>query len=234
VSPEGGGRDGAVEVDVGAVAHGGHCVARHEGRVVFVRHALPGERVRVRFTECRDGDRFWRADTVEVLEASPDRVEPPCPFAGPGRCGGCDWQHATPAAQRRLKADVVAEQMRRLAGLDVPVEVEAVDGPGVDVEAGLGWRTRVQFSVDDGRLGFRRHRSHDVQPVTDCLIASPGVRELDLPGQRWPGTAAVEVVAPAPGRERLVLVTPTDAGRRPDLPPARDDVSVAVRSRSAR
>jgi tRNA/tmRNA/rRNA uracil-C5-methylase (TrmA/RlmC/RlmD family) len=217
------------EVEVGPVAHGGHCVARHEGRVVFVRHALPGERVRVRVTEGEDDDRFWRADAVEVLEASPDRVTPPCPYARPGRCGGCDWQHATLAAQRRLKADVVREQLRRLAGLDVDVEVEPVEGQGVDVESGLEWRTRVQFAVDGaGRLGFRKHRSHEVQPVDDCLIASRGVRELGLPAHRWRGAASVEAIAPGSGTDRLVVVTPSRPDRRPPLPPLPDGTSVAL------
>jgi len=86
-------------VDVGAevvltierVAPGGHCVAHHAGRVIFVRHALPGERVTARLTEIHA--RYARADAIEVLAAAPDRVPPPCPYAGPGRCGGCDWQH---------------------------------------------------------------------------------------------------------------------------------------------
>jgi len=86
--------------------------------VVFVRHALPGEVVLARVTEGGEGRRYWRADAVDVLTASPDRVDRPCPVAGPGGCGGCDWQHATPAASRRLKAAVVAEQLSRLAGVD--------------------------------------------------------------------------------------------------------------------
>ncbi|HYX97887.1 MAG TPA: TRAM domain-containing protein, partial [Geodermatophilus sp.] len=98
------------------MAHGGHCVARHEGRVVFVRHALPGERVVVRVTEDRQPG-FCRADAVEVLEAAPDRVLRPCPYSGPGRCGGCDWQHVTHEGQLRLKAAVVREQLTRLGGL---------------------------------------------------------------------------------------------------------------------
>ena len=75
-------------VDVGPVAHGGHCVARHQGLVVFVRHTLPGERVVVEITEGDDRSKFVRGDAVEVLTASPDRVAPPCPFSGPGMCGG--------------------------------------------------------------------------------------------------------------------------------------------------
>jgi tRNA/tmRNA/rRNA uracil-C5-methylase (TrmA/RlmC/RlmD family) len=141
------------ELEVGPVAHGGICVARHEGRVIFVRHALPGEVVRARVTEGMPTDRFLRADAVEVLTASPDRVEPPCPYAGPGRCGGCDWQHATLAAQRKLKATVLAEQLRRLARIDRPVVVEEVPGAA----DGSGWRTRVRFAVAaDGRLGLRK------------------------------------------------------------------------------
>jgi tRNA/tmRNA/rRNA uracil-C5-methylase (TrmA/RlmC/RlmD family) len=186
-------------LDVGAVAHGGHFVARHEGRVVFVRHALPGERVRARVTEGDEGSKFLRADAVAVLDASPDRVEPPCPFAGPGRCGGCDFQHVSLEAQRRLKADVVAEQLRRLARLDVDVVVEPVPGD----DTGLGWRTRVQFAVDDGgRAGLRRHRSDRVEPVDRCRIAHPGLPEATT--RRWPGRESVEAIVSAAGEAMLV------------------------------
>ena len=97
-----------VDVEVGPVAHGGHCVARHEGRVLFVRHSLPGERVRARITEGGPGDRFLRADAIEVLEASAHRVAPRCPVSGPGGCGGCDFQHVETAHQRELKATAVS------------------------------------------------------------------------------------------------------------------------------
>ena len=206
-------RGDVLEVEVGAVAHGGHCVARHEGRVVFVRHALPGERVRARLTEAGPDAGFWRADAVEVLDASPDRVEPACPVARPGGCGGCDWQHAAPAAQRRLKADVLREQMQRLAGLDVDVPVEEVPLPAgagtdpADAARGLGWRTRVAYAADGaGRLGFRAHREHRVVPVDSCPIASPGVVDLGLPGLRWPGWRTVEAVVPGDGRGGALVV----------------------------
>lgn len=156
-----------LEVEVGPVAHGGHFVARTGERVVFVRHALPGERVVVEITDGTDGDRFWRGDAVEVLSASSDRVEAPCPYAGPGLCGGCDFQHVDLAAQRELKAAVVREQLRRMAGLDVEVVVEAVPGD----EDGLGWRTRQRYvHLPDGQRGMRKHRSHDVVPVDTCLL----------------------------------------------------------------
>ncbi|ETK32382.1 RNA methyltransferase, partial [Microbispora sp. ATCC PTA-5024] len=206
-----------VEMTVGAVANGGWCVARHEGRVVFVRHALPGERVIAEITE--ETARFLRADAVEILEPSPDRVSPPCPFSGPGRCGGCDWQHASLDAQRRLKAEVVAEQLRRLAGIDRKVVVEEVPGaPG-----GLGWRTRVQFAADrDGSLGLRRHRSHEIEHVDHCPIAHPGVEEVGAERRDWRGAAAVEVVASS-GGDRAVIVEPLPR-RRADLP----DVDASV------
>lgn len=160
--------DRVLELEVGAVAHGGHCVARHEGRVLFVRHALPGERVRVVVDEDGGGS-FCRADTVAVLVASPDRVDAPCGWARAGGCGGCDLQHVDPAAQRRWKETVLAEQLDRLAGLVRPVEVEELPG------GALGWRTRVRLAVDgDGRAGLRAHRSHDVLPIADCPIAPAG------------------------------------------------------------
>ncbi|MGY1662931.1 class I SAM-dependent RNA methyltransferase [Geodermatophilus sp. SYSU D00705] len=193
------------EVVVGPVAHGGHCVARHEGRVVFVRHTLPGERVVVRVTEDRHPG-FCRADAVEVLEASPERVERPCPYSGPGRCGGCDWQHVTPAEQHRLKAAVVREQLARLAGLDVDVVVEELPG------GPLRWRSRARFAVDrSGTPGLRRHRSHDVVPLADCPITvEPAARAvLD---RRWPGAGAVDVAVDGTG---TVTTTRLDRQGRP-------------------
>ena len=118
-----------VEVTAVDVAQGGWCVARPEGLpVLFVRHALPGERVLARVTEVTS--RFARADAIEVREASPDRVEPPCQNAHPGGCGGCDWQHASLPAQRALKAAVIAQQLRRVAGLELEAEITVEALPG--------------------------------------------------------------------------------------------------------
>jgi tRNA/tmRNA/rRNA uracil-C5-methylase (TrmA/RlmC/RlmD family) len=202
------------ELDVGAVAQGGHCVARGGGpggRVVFVRHALPGERVRALVTE-DGGGAFCRADAVEVLTASADRVPAPCPHVGPGRCGGCDWQHVAPAAQRALKAAVIAEQLDRLAGLRRDVVVEALPG------GPLGWRTRMQFAVTaDGRLGLRRHRSADVEVLDHCPIGGPGVGDAPELSKQWPGVGLVEIAVDEHGG-RAVLVRAAAGrghGRRP-------------------
>ncbi|WP_222850975.1 class I SAM-dependent RNA methyltransferase [Phytoactinopolyspora mesophila] len=211
-----------IVVDVVGVAHGGSVVARHEGRVVFVRHALPGERVRARVTAGDAEARYWRADAVEILSPSPDRVRPPCPYAGPGRCGGCDWQHVDLPAQRKLKAKVVEEQLRRLAGLTREVHVEAVPGD----EDGLGWRTRVTYAIgDDDHAGLRRHRSHDVIPIDRCAIAHPVVRSIGVESRSWPGVTSVEAVGSVSG-ERQVIVEP---GQRDVEPPdLDDDVSVTM------
>jgi tRNA/tmRNA/rRNA uracil-C5-methylase (TrmA/RlmC/RlmD family) len=177
-------------------------VARHEGRVVFVRHSLPGERVVVRVTEDRHPG-YCRADAIEVREASAERVERPCPYSGPGRCGGCDWQHVTPAEQRRLKAAVVREQLSRLANVDVDVTVEQLPG------GPLRWRSRARFAVDrSGAAGLRRHRSHDVVVLDDCPITVENAARAVL-GRRWPGAGAVDVSVDSTG-----AVTTTRLDRR--------------------
>ncbi|MGI5392304.1 class I SAM-dependent RNA methyltransferase [Streptomyces sp. CA-251251] len=210
------------EVEIGPVAHGGHCIARtSEGQVLFVRHALPGERVVARVTEGEEGARFLRADAVEILDASKDRIEAPCPFAGPGRCGGCDWQHAKPGAQRRLKGEVVAEQLKRLAGL-TPEEAgwdgTVMPAEGDKVPAGQvpSWRTRVQYAVDDeGRAGLRKHRSHEVQPIDHCMIAAEGVSELGIERRDWSGMESVEAIAATGSQDRMVILEPRPGARLP-------------------
>lgn len=214
-----------MQLDIERVAHGGVCVAHApDGRVVFVRHTAPGERVVVRVTEERRS--YLRADAVEILQASPARVEPPCPWAGPGRCGGCDWQHLALDEQRRLKAVVVREQLERMAGIVRDVVVEPVAG---DVD-GLGWRTRVRFAVtDDGHAGLRRHRSHMIERIDDCLIAHPGIDARSVVARRWQGCDEVEVAVSSTG-QRLVTGPPSESadnrpleetidGRRWQLPP---------------
>ena len=200
-----------LELEVGEAAQGGWCVAREpSGRVVLVRHALPGERVLAQVTE--ETARFARADAVRVLAASPDRVEPRCPHAHPGGCGGCDWQHASPAAQRRLKGAVISQQLRRIAGLDREVTVEPLPGD----PDGLGWRTRVRFAVGPGgTAGLRKHRSHEVIDVGHCPIAHPLVDQSGVTGRPWPGAGSVQVVC-APGTgQRAIVVTPASRPGRP-------------------
>ncbi|MEC5179933.1 class I SAM-dependent RNA methyltransferase [Arthrobacter sp. CG_A4] len=227
-------------VDVGPVAHGGHCVARHEGRVVFVRHGIPGERVRVRLTESGPEAKFWRADVVEVLEASPDRVEHFWDLADSQRSwshrhppvGGAELGHMSLERQRSLKGEVLAEQLRRLAGVERTITVEAVGEPGTPATAGLAWRTRAGFGVTPaGKLGMHAHRSELVLPVGGMPLAVDAINALRLWDIDLQGIDRVEVAAPANGSRPLVLVVP-GAGTRAKrlsavLAQLPEDVSVA-------
>lgn len=238
-------------VDVGPVAHGGHCVARHEGRVVFVRHGIPGEKVRVRLTDDGPAAKFWRADVVEVLEPSPDRVPHFWDIADSARSwshrhppvGGAELGHISLARQRSLKADVLAEQLKRLAGVELRPDVEAVglaahhgttdDAPesGAAV-SGLGWRTRAGFAVTPaGKLGMHAHRSDAILPVREMPLAVAGINALRLWEIDLQGIDRVEVAAPANGSRPLVLLVPAPGTRSKRLSgilaQLPDDVSVA-------
>lgn len=197
-----------VELEIGPIAHGGHCVARHEGRVVFVRHTLPGERVLARLTDSGETSKFWRADAVEILQASPDRVRSAWRQAGPDGVGGGELAHVSLDAQRRWKATVVAEQLSRLAKIDREVVVEAA--PGDDERGGLGWRTRIDLVANaDGRAGMRMFRSHDIVPLntmplaTEQVLAAAAAEKVFT--RRWAPGTAIEIVAPASGSDPIVL-----------------------------
>ena len=191
---------------VTGVAAGGEGVARlDDGRVVFVRGGLPGERVTAEITDERR--RFLRAATVDVLEPSADRVAPPCPLEDSG-CGGCGWQHVTHEAQVRLKEEIVLDTLRRAGGIEPPAP-----GSGLPLAA-TGWRTTVRAAVDDdGRAAFRGHRSHDTVALDGgCLVAHPLVDEV-LRTAYFPTPAKeVTVRAGAATGERLVVVRPGAAG----------------------
>jgi tRNA/tmRNA/rRNA uracil-C5-methylase (TrmA/RlmC/RlmD family) len=201
-----------IEVTVGGPAHGGHCVARigdEHGRVVFVRHALPGERVTAEITELHRG--YLRADAIEIHSASPDRVEPPCPWARPGACGGCDLQHVAPPVQLEWKTTVVRELLARVGGMPA----DKIEALGVRVQAlpggPLSWRSRVRYAVDAaGRPGLLQHRSNQVVPIDRCRIARPALQELDVLGHPWPEATAIEVVASTGGDVSVLTRTVAD------------------------
>ncbi len=242
--------DELVELTVGPVAHGGHCVARTDGRVVFVRHTLPGEKILARVTET-GGDpataRFWRADAVEVLEPSPDRVPGAWPAAGPGGVGGGELAHVSLDGQHRWKEAVLAEQLERLAHLpaaDLPagaVHVEAA--PGDTDRGGLHWRTRIDLVVGrDGRAGMHRYRTHDVlaldpaAPTGPMPLATQDVLALaDAEGvftRRWEPGTRLELVAPAAGGPSAPLLLADGltwrGGRADQRPNARRTVTETV------
>ncbi len=161
-----------VEVQLTAMAHGGMALGRHRGQVVFVPYAIPGETVRAEIVEARA--QWARAHLVQVLNPSPHRVEPPCPYFGPGRCGGCHLQHIAYEAQVEFKRQVVADQLARLGGL----RAAPVADP-IGAAEPWSYRNHVQFSVTpEGRLGFLATDSHSVIPVEECLLLDPLLDDL--------------------------------------------------------
>lgn len=187
-------------LQVGAAANGGSCVARHDdGRVVFVRYALPGETVRARVTDQRGS--YWHATAVEIVDPSPDRIDPLCPISGPDGAGCCDLSFATPEAVRRIKADVVANQLERLGGhaWDGSAGAEPVDTPEP-----TGWRTRVRLEVGgDGRAGFHRHHSSELVTDLRCAQLPNGMLD-DLPEDRFRPGDQVHVVLDDAGERHVV------------------------------
>lgn len=167
-----------LELVAGAAANGGSCVARHEGRVVFVRYALPGERVRARVTAEKGS--YWHAEAFEVLDPSPDRVPSMCPIAGVAGAGCCDFAFVDRAAGLAIKGQVVANQLARLGDY----RWEGVAEP-VGAGESRGWRTRVRLGTDaEGRAGFHRYHSADL--VTDLRCAQlPDGMLAGVEHRRW-------------------------------------------------
>jgi len=189
-----------LQVTIEKVAHGGHFIARHDGAVIFVRHAIPGESCTIQITST--GSSFNRADVVSVETASEFRVQPPCSFAHRNGCGGCDFQHISVGHQRTLKSDVIAEQFARIAKIDLRVEVEEVD-------ESTHWRTRAIATTDrNGNLGFYKSRSHSIAPVKDCLICVEGMNFSEVASRDLKGDVRVEISASNSG-ERSIALAPT-------------------------
>ena len=189
-----------VQVTIEKVAHGGHFIARHDGAVIFVRHAIPGEDCTIQITST--GSSFNRADVVSVETPSEFRVEAPCRFANRNGCGGCDFQHISVDHQRSLKSDVIAEQFSRIAKMNLRVEVE-------EVGKSTHWRTRAIATTDrNGKLGFYKSRSHSIAPVTDCIICIESMNFSEIASRDFKGDVRVEISASNTG-ERSIALAPT-------------------------
>lgn len=207
------------EIVLHGITHGGEAVGRlPDGRACFVPYAIPGERVLVEVVEQRK--RWARGRVVEVVEPSPDRVAAPCPYFGPGRCGGCQLQHIAPAAQPALKRRVLVEQLQRIGRIPDPPVAETVE------VAPFGYRNRARFGVDaEGGLGFRRAHSHDLLHIAACLLVEQGVQQLrEEAGDHWDGVDEVELRVATSGS---AIVVHPGAGGVPELPPGDAPVALA-------
>ncbi|WP_458041032.1 MULTISPECIES: class I SAM-dependent RNA methyltransferase [Bacteria] len=205
-----------IELEITGVAHGGIFVARHEGRVIFVPDAIPGERVRARITDA-SRPAFWRAEAVEVLEASESRrphiwPEADIARAPHDRAGGADFGHIRLDAQRELKARVIREAFDRFAHRPVDVVVEPA---GTDeTPDGTGWRTRLSLHVGpDGAVGPYAARSHHIVPVTSLPLAAPALAEAALQLGTRRGDR-VDLVLPSDGQVRVIERTDAPDPRR--------------------
>lgn len=195
-----------VELEATKIAHGGVSVARLDSRVVFVADAIPGEKVVARVTDDSKAS-FWRATTVRVLEPSPHRqphvwAEAAVERDPDERAGGAEFGHIDLAHQRTLKAEVLAEALQRMAGVERAVEVEGLPGRS----DGTGWRTRVRLHVaQDGAVGPYAARSHRVIPVESLPLATEAVREVAPLHEKVTGAETVDVLAPSSGGARLIV-----------------------------
>ncbi len=164
--------DNTFELELTGMAHGGSAIGRHEGRTIFVPYVIPGERIRARVVE--DKGRYARAEVVEMLTPSPDRVTPRCPHFGPGLCGGCQWQHIDYAAQLRLKHEVVIDQLERVGKIKAPRVLETLPAPDP-----WAYRVHVTFHMDDaGAPGFWADDNRRIVPIEECHIIRPELMDL--------------------------------------------------------
>ncbi len=162
--------------------YGGDALGHHDGRAVFVPRVLPGERAEVE--EMRIAKGVVHARPLRILEPSPERVEPPCPYFG--RCGGCHYQHMSAERQTEAKREILRETLRRTGKIhwEKPIAVHAAQP--------RNYRNQAQFKIaqqPDGRLelGFFEAYSHRVFPVDECLLLSERLNQLlcEFRGERW-------------------------------------------------
>lgn len=216
-----------VELVTEQMAYGSAALARHEGQVVFVPYALPGERVRVRL---RPTTKNWaEAELLEVLEPSPDRIEPRCPHFGPGKCGGCQWQHADYEAQLRYKTEIVREQLQRIGKIaEPPVR------PCLGMADPWRYRNHVQLRNTSKGLGFVREDNRGVYPIDVCFIMNDAVYAMfeAVDGQPFPMLDRLVLRGSTRTGDQLAVIEAHNNRTIPlKLPP---DVAVACRNAHGR
>ena len=166
-------------LDIGNIANGGHFVARHDNQIIFVRHAISGETAKVKVTAINS--RFAFGDAVEILKPSKDRVPPPCQYAHPEGCGGCDFQHINYDVQSDLKKEVLKDQFKRITKIDISPEIIIVNPSD-----GLHWRSRLNLAISENKkVGLRAHKSNSIIEINECLIALKEINKSDIFSANW-------------------------------------------------
>ncbi|MCD4685342.1 MAG: class I SAM-dependent RNA methyltransferase [Anaerolineae bacterium] len=204
--------DDTFELDLIEMVHGGQQLGRHDGRVIFTRYAIPGERISARIVD--DRERFAFAEAASILTPSPQRVVPPCPHFGPGKCGGCHFQHIDYAAQPEFKRDVVIDQFTRIGGFDNPPILPTIPSPDP-----WAYRTHATLTVTpDGAIGFIGTDDQTVIPLEECHILRVELLELldmlDLDGV--PELERVRVQVGSDPDDRMITLS-TRGDEAPEL-----------------
>jgi len=216
-----------IELTLDAIAHGGEAIGRHAGKVIFVPYAIPGERVAVEILE--EKERWARGRLVRVLQSSPDRVEPPCPYFGQDQCGGCQWQHIAYERQAELKQEIVVDQLRRLGRLAQPAVADILamaDSNPADASTPenqpaylvYGYLNQLDLVVDrEGRISLRRANGRDLIAVEYCLLANDRLDQLQASlDVAWPELEGIKVRASEETGDALVLFQ-SSAEDQPEL-----------------
>ena len=186
-----------ITVEIGPIAHGGHFIARHKGQVIFVRYGITGEEAVVEITST--SSKLARGDAIEIIKASEDRVVPPCKYAVPGGCGGCDFQHIEISAQLELKRSVIREQFSRLGRIEIDLDVLPAEPTN-----GLHWRTRMDFAISkNGKPGLYSARSKEVTEIDKCLIAVEAINDPTMFARNWKGEDRLEVAVSSSGEKNV-------------------------------
>ncbi len=195
-----------VDLTIEKAAAGGRMIGRHDGQIVLVSGAVPGERVRVRVE--RADKRLAFATVVEILAASPDRRA----GLGDPACGGCVYSHIAYQRQLELKSDIVRDAFARIGRLSIDRAVTVAASPE------SGYRMRARLHVERGRVGFFREGTHalcDPGPtgqLTDAAVTSARTA-VDLVQRSGAHASAVELTENVPGTERALAIAVDDAAK---------------------
>lgn len=189
------------EVRPTTCVYGGDALARlPDGRAVFIPFALPDELLRIQLVE--EKERYARARILEIIEPSPDRIQPRCPHFQD--CGGCHYQHIPYPEQLRIKEDILADQLRRVGKIENPPVTTIQPSPSP-----WNYRNQIQFHVDpEGRPGFLKHRSNTIVPIEECHLPEENINEIwpQFNLEYIPGLDRVGLRSGEAGQDTLILL----------------------------